>query len=313
LRRALPGTLALSSLSFIGETAVEAVATALLTPLGWWLAVLLGIIIAGNSPTVIVPLSKGLGMGDRTRDILFLESALGDVVSIVVALALLDFHQWLGTLAADQQPFPGRVRSGDPDRRDRRSGVGHAAAQDARAGESHVHHARVCVSHLWRRGADGGQWRDSGAGLRHRVGQCGTFAAGAGIFAGGGAEPGRDGVPGRDHLSFEDVLLRLHWAFGAVFGAGVAVVRRSADGAAAASTHSGGALDAAPPRAAAGCQPRRLHGGQRVGGGGAGGVAGAAGGAPRGGTAEHYLRHDLLRRGHHLSLGIRLQPAVRSH
>lgn len=102
LRRALPGTLALSSLSFIGETAVVAVATALLTSLGWWLAVLLGIIIAGNSPTVIVPLSKGLGMGDRTRDILFLESALGDVVSIVVALALLDFHtngwgRWLLT------------------------------------------------------------------------------------------------------------------------------------------------------------------------------------------------------------------------
>lgn len=102
LRRALPGTLALSSLSFLGETAVVAAATWLLTPLGPWLAVLLGFIIAGNSPTVIVPLSKGLRMGDRTRDILFLESALGDVVSIVVALALLDFHtngwgRWLLT------------------------------------------------------------------------------------------------------------------------------------------------------------------------------------------------------------------------
>src|SRR6185312_2332705 len=63
---------------------------------------LLGIIVAGNSPTVIVPLAKGLGMGDRTRDILFLESALGDVLSIVLALALLDFHtngwgRWLVT------------------------------------------------------------------------------------------------------------------------------------------------------------------------------------------------------------------------
>lgn len=92
LRRALPGTLALSTLSFVGESVIVAAATAYFTSLGWWLGALLGVIVAGNSPTVIVPLAKGLGMGDRARDILFLESALGDVVSIVLALALLDFH-----------------------------------------------------------------------------------------------------------------------------------------------------------------------------------------------------------------------------
>lgn len=114
LRRALPGTLALSSLSFLGEAAVVAVATWAFTPLGVWRAILLGAILAGNSPTVIVPLAKGLGMGAHTRDILFLESALGDVVSIVLALALLNFHvngwgHWLGTTLHFVLGFGGAV------------------------------------------------------------------------------------------------------------------------------------------------------------------------------------------------------------
>ncbi len=92
LRRALPGTLALSSASFLGEAAVVALAAWRLAGLPPFLAGLLGVIVAGNSPTVIVPLAKGLGMGTRTRDILFLESAFGDVVSIVLALALLDLQ-----------------------------------------------------------------------------------------------------------------------------------------------------------------------------------------------------------------------------
>lgn len=113
LRRALPGTLALSTASFVGEAAIVGAATWALTPLGWR-AILLGIIVAGNSPTVIVPLAKGLKMGDRIRDILFLESALGDVVSIVLALALLDFHfngwsHWFGTTAQFVLGFGGAV------------------------------------------------------------------------------------------------------------------------------------------------------------------------------------------------------------
>lgn len=92
LRRALPGTLALSSFSFVGEALVLGAAAWGLSPLGAFRSFLLGAILAGNSPTVIVPLAKGLGLEARTRDILFLESAFGDVISIVLALALLDFH-----------------------------------------------------------------------------------------------------------------------------------------------------------------------------------------------------------------------------
>ncbi|MGH9413066.1 MAG: cation:proton antiporter [Terriglobales bacterium] len=117
LRRALPGTLALSTLSFIGQAAIVALATTWLTSLGPWLGTLLGVIIAGNSPTVIVPLAKGLKMGDRAHDILFLESALGDVVSIVVALALLNFHangwgQWALTAGHFALGFGGAILIG---------------------------------------------------------------------------------------------------------------------------------------------------------------------------------------------------------
>ncbi|HVB39936.1 MAG TPA: cation:proton antiporter [Terriglobales bacterium] len=92
LRQALPGTLALSSVSFIGEALILGAAAWWMSPLGAFRSFLLGVILAGNSPTVIVPLAKGLGLEERTRDILLLESAFGDVISIVLALALLDFH-----------------------------------------------------------------------------------------------------------------------------------------------------------------------------------------------------------------------------
>ncbi|HUX67368.1 MAG TPA: cation:proton antiporter [Terriglobales bacterium] len=117
LRRALPGTVALSSASFLGEAAVVALASWGLTPLGAWRAALLGLIVAGNSPSVIVPMAKGLGLADHTRDILFLESALGDVFSIVLALALLDFQahgwgRWLAALARFGLGFGGALLLG---------------------------------------------------------------------------------------------------------------------------------------------------------------------------------------------------------
>lgn len=114
LRRALPGTIALSSFSFVAEALVMGAATWAFTPLGAWRAFLLGVILAGNSPTVIVPLAKGLELGTKTRDILFLESAFGDVLSIVLALALLDFHfngwaHWAGTALEFALGFGGAV------------------------------------------------------------------------------------------------------------------------------------------------------------------------------------------------------------
>lgn len=105
LRDALPGTLALSLGNFIFVTLLVGLAAHFLLPLGPWRDAMLGVMLAGNSPTVVVPLARGLGLGRMSGDILFLESAFGDALSIVLALALLDLRlsglaQWQLTARA---------------------------------------------------------------------------------------------------------------------------------------------------------------------------------------------------------------------
>jgi NhaP-type Na+/H+ or K+/H+ antiporter len=60
-----------------------------LAGLPWLLALMLGAAVGSTSPAVIVPLVKRLDMSEHSRTILFLESAISDVLSIVVALAFL--------------------------------------------------------------------------------------------------------------------------------------------------------------------------------------------------------------------------------
>lgn len=58
---------------------------------------MLGAIVASTSPAVIVPLTRKLDMGEHPRSVLLMESALSDVLSIVIALAILAGYQ-LGKL-----------------------------------------------------------------------------------------------------------------------------------------------------------------------------------------------------------------------
>jgi potassium/hydrogen antiporter len=53
-------------------------------------AFMLGAIIGSTSPAVIVPLTKRLDMTQSSKTILFLESAVSDVLSIVVAIGFMD-------------------------------------------------------------------------------------------------------------------------------------------------------------------------------------------------------------------------------
>jgi cell volume regulation protein A len=55
---------------------------------------MLGAIIGSTSPAVIVPLIKRLDLAPSTKTILFLESALSDVLSIVVAIGLMDSYRY---------------------------------------------------------------------------------------------------------------------------------------------------------------------------------------------------------------------------
>ncbi len=57
------------------------------------LALMLGAIVGSTSPAVVVPLTRKLNMEEPSRGILLMESALSDVLSIVIALAILDAYR----------------------------------------------------------------------------------------------------------------------------------------------------------------------------------------------------------------------------
>jgi NhaP-type Na+/H+ or K+/H+ antiporter len=57
--------------------------------LGWWPAMVLGAILSGTSSAVVLPMVGFLGLSARTRTALGLESALTDVLTIVLPFALV--------------------------------------------------------------------------------------------------------------------------------------------------------------------------------------------------------------------------------
>lgn len=56
-------------------------------------AFMLGAIIGSTSPAVIVPLTRRLHMAQSSKTILFLESAVSDVLSVVVAIGFMDSYR----------------------------------------------------------------------------------------------------------------------------------------------------------------------------------------------------------------------------
>ncbi|MBS1853975.1 MAG: cation:proton antiporter [Acidobacteria bacterium] len=90
LRKALRGTLILATLNFFATGLVVAAAAWKMTELGPMRSLMLGAVLGGTSPAVVIPMAAQLGMGREASALLFLESAVSDVLSIVIALALLD-------------------------------------------------------------------------------------------------------------------------------------------------------------------------------------------------------------------------------
>lgn len=70
------GVLALGALPFLGGE--------------WSLALLTGAILCGTSSAVVIPLVQSLKIGEKTSTILVLESALTDVICIVLTFALIE-------------------------------------------------------------------------------------------------------------------------------------------------------------------------------------------------------------------------------
>ncbi|MGA8029983.1 MAG: cation:proton antiporter [Bryobacteraceae bacterium] len=101
LRGVIRSTLALTLTNFLLTMIVVGVTAHFLIGLTPRLTLMLGAIIGSTSPAVIVPLTKKLAMEQSSKTILFLESAVSDVLSIVVAIALMDSYR-LGKLRVGQ-------------------------------------------------------------------------------------------------------------------------------------------------------------------------------------------------------------------
>ncbi|HEY7303866.1 MAG TPA: cation:proton antiporter [Bryobacteraceae bacterium] len=97
LRRAIRPTLTLTLTNFALTMVGVGIAAHFLLRLNPRLTFMLGAIIGSTSPAVIVPLTRRLPIVESTKTTLFLESALSDVLSIVVAIGFMDSYR-LGTL-----------------------------------------------------------------------------------------------------------------------------------------------------------------------------------------------------------------------
>ncbi|HLH05466.1 MAG TPA: cation:proton antiporter [Bryobacteraceae bacterium] len=90
LRGAIRPTLALTLINFFLTLITVGFAAQRLLGLNARLTFMLGAIVGSTSPAVIVPLTRRLPLHASTKTILFLESAVSDVLSIVVAIGCLD-------------------------------------------------------------------------------------------------------------------------------------------------------------------------------------------------------------------------------
>lgn len=89
LADAAKDTLTLSLTTFVMTVLVIALLSDAFLPVDWPAALLIGTILGGTSSAVVVPLVKALDMGERPGTVLFLESALTDVLVVVLTLALI--------------------------------------------------------------------------------------------------------------------------------------------------------------------------------------------------------------------------------
>lgn len=83
----------LTLLNFCGAVGITTFVVLTLTGYDALTASMLGIIVAGTSPSVVIPLIRQLGLSEKSQTILSIESALTDVFSIVLLLIALQAYQ----------------------------------------------------------------------------------------------------------------------------------------------------------------------------------------------------------------------------
>jgi len=90
LKKSITGTLAITAVNFIVITVICIVIMQYLAGFSLIESCMLGAILGGTSSAVVIPFTNYLNIKNDTKAILALESALSDVICIVVLLALLD-------------------------------------------------------------------------------------------------------------------------------------------------------------------------------------------------------------------------------
>ena len=82
----------LTLLNFCGAIGVTTLVVLLLSGADPLTALMLAIIVGGTSPSVVIPLIHQLGLSERSQTTLSIESALTDVLSIVLLLIALQAY-----------------------------------------------------------------------------------------------------------------------------------------------------------------------------------------------------------------------------
>ena len=90
LKKAIGPASIITILNFIITVVITVIIVPLFTDVDRINAIFLGAIIGGTSSAVVIPMVRQLNLSEKNSAILFLESALSDVLCLVVGLALLE-------------------------------------------------------------------------------------------------------------------------------------------------------------------------------------------------------------------------------
>ncbi len=90
IRKSIGTASLITIINFIITVIIASFMANLLTRLDWINSVFIGAIVGGTSSAVVIPMVRQLKMSEKSSAILFLESALSDVLCLIVGLAVLE-------------------------------------------------------------------------------------------------------------------------------------------------------------------------------------------------------------------------------
>ncbi|UCH13147.1 MAG: cation:proton antiporter [Bacteroidales bacterium] len=90
IKKSIGAASLITVINFVITVIITAFLANLLTKLDWISSVFVGAIIGGTSSAVVIPIVKQLKMSEKSSAIMFLESALSDVLCLIVGLAVLE-------------------------------------------------------------------------------------------------------------------------------------------------------------------------------------------------------------------------------